>query len=121
MAAAALRDIRLVTSAHGVMGRCLVGSAVACGGHANFAWNHRPGIVSHRGTALVFSAGHKVRDQAASATAWSNWIHDALSATSWRKACRCSPERNLKNRDIDCSNAVGSSLSKFAGARKATR
>jgi hypothetical protein len=32
----------------------------------------------------------------------SNLLHEAFSATSCKKACRCSPGRNLKNRDIDC-------------------
>ena len=40
----------------------------------------------------------------------SNPLHDALAVTSWRKACRCSPGRNLKNRDMDCKRAVGSSF-----------
>jgi len=48
----------------------VVGPAVACGGHADFAWNHRLGISSHRAATLVSSAGHKVRNQAASAAAW---------------------------------------------------
>jgi hypothetical protein len=43
----------------------------------------------------------------------SNSLHEAFSVTSCRKACCCSPGRNLKNRDIDCSSAVGSSLSRF--------
>ena len=36
----------------------------------------------------------------------SNSLHEAFPVTSCRKACRCSPGRNLKNRDIDCSHAV---------------
>ena len=31
----------------------------------------------------------------------SNSLHEAFSATSCRKACRCSVGRNLKNRDMD--------------------
>jgi hypothetical protein len=43
-------------------------------------------------------------------TLGSNLLHEAFPVTSCRKACRCSPGRNLKNRDIDCSSTVGSSL-----------
>jgi hypothetical protein len=48
-------------------------------------------------------------------------IHEAFSVTSCRKARRCSPGRNLKNRDMDCRRAVGSSLSRFAPARKSAQ
>ena len=51
----------------------------------------------------------------------SNPIHEAFSVTSCRKACRCSPGRNLKNRDMDCRSTVGSSLSRFAPARKSAQ
>jgi len=50
-----------------------------------------------------------------------NLVHEAFSATSCRKACRCSPGRNLKNRDIDCRSAVGSSFSRVAPARKSAQ
>jgi hypothetical protein len=50
-----------------------------------------------------------------------NPVHDAFSFTSCRKACRCSPGRNLKNLEIDCSNTVGSSFSRFAPARKSAQ
>jgi hypothetical protein len=43
-------------------------------------------------------------------TLGSNLLHEAFPVTSCRKACRCSPGRNLKNRDIDCSSTVGSPL-----------
>jgi hypothetical protein len=33
-------------------------------------------------------------------------LQEALAVTSCRKACRCSPGRNLKNRDIDCTSAI---------------
>src|SRR5713101_6913737 len=51
----------------------------------------------------------------------SNAVHDAFSVTSCRKAWRCSPGRNLKNRDIDCRSTVGSSPSRFAPARKSAQ
>ena len=51
----------------------------------------------------------------------SNSPHEAFSVTSCRKACRWSPGRNLKNRDIDCRSAVGSSFSRFAPARKSAQ
>jgi hypothetical protein len=51
----------------------------------------------------------------------SNSLHEAFSVTSCRKACRCSPGRNLKNRDMDCRSAVGSSFSRFAPARKSAQ
>jgi len=51
----------------------------------------------------------------------SNAVHEAFSVTSSSNACRCSPGRNLKNRDMDCSSAVGSSLSTFAPARKSAQ
>ena len=51
----------------------------------------------------------------------SNPVHEAFSVTSCRKACRCSPGRNLKNRDIDCRSTVGSSFSRFAPARKSAQ
>jgi len=35
----------------------------------------------------------------------SNPFHEAFPVTSCRKACRCSPGRNLKNRDMDCKGA----------------
>src|SRR6202035_2980193 len=44
--------------------------------------------------------------------AWSlgsNPVHEAFSPPSWRKTCRGSPGRNLKNRDMDCRSTVGSS------------
>ena len=51
----------------------------------------------------------------------SNSLHEAFSVTSCRKACRCSPGRNLKNRDMDCRSTVGSSFSRFAPARKSAQ
>jgi len=51
----------------------------------------------------------------------SNSLHEAFSVTSCRKACRCSPGRNLKNRDMDCRSAVGSSFPRFASARKSAQ
>ena len=51
----------------------------------------------------------------------SNLLHKAFPVTWCRNVCRCSPGRNLKKRDIDCSSAVGSSLSKFAPARKSAQ
>ena len=30
----------------------------------------------------------------------SNAVHEAFPVTSWRNACRCSPGRNLKNREV---------------------
>ena len=51
----------------------------------------------------------------------SNSLHEAFSVASCRKACRCSPGRNLKNRDMDCRSAVGSSFSRFAPARKSAQ
>src|SRR6478672_7759533 len=50
-----------------------------------------------------------------------NWVHEAFSVNSCRKACRCSPGRNLKNRDMDCRSVVGSSLSRFAPAKKSAQ
>jgi hypothetical protein len=50
-----------------------------------------------------------------------NQVHDAFSVTSCRKACRWSPGRNLKNRDMDCRSTVGSSFSRFAPARKSAQ
>jgi hypothetical protein len=51
----------------------------------------------------------------------SHLLHDAFPVTWCRNTCRWSPGRNLKKRDIDCSNVVGSSLSKFAPARKSAQ
>ena len=51
----------------------------------------------------------------------SNSLHEAFPVTSCRKACRCSPGRNLKNRDMDCRSTVGSSFSRFAPARKSAQ
>lgn len=51
----------------------------------------------------------------------SNPGHEAFSVTWCRKACRCSPGRNLKNLEIDCSSTVGSSFSRFAPARKSAQ
>jgi hypothetical protein len=48
-------------------------------------------------------------------------VQEAFSVTSCRKACRCSPGRNLKKRDIDCRSTVGSSLSSCAPARKSAQ
>src|SRR6266849_3654431 len=50
-----------------------------------------------------------------------NRVHEAFSVISCRKACRCSPGRNLKNRDMDCRSTVGSSVSRFAPARKSAQ
>jgi hypothetical protein len=52
---------------------------------------------------------------------WSNLVHEASSVTSCRKACRCSPGRNLKNRDMDCRSTVGSSFPRLAPARKSAQ
>ncbi|SRR6185295_4336539 len=51
----------------------------------------------------------------------SNPVHEAFSVTSCRKASLCSLGRNLKNREIDCRSIVGSSLSRFAPARKSAQ
>ena len=51
----------------------------------------------------------------------SDSVHEAFSASSCRNACRCSPARNLKNRDMDCRSIVGSSLSRFAPAMKSAQ
>ena len=51
----------------------------------------------------------------------SNAVHEAFSVTSCRKACRCSPGRNLKNREMDCRSTAGSSASRFAPARKSAQ
>jgi hypothetical protein len=48
-------------------------------------------------------------------------VHEAFSVTSCRKACRCSPGGNLKNRDMDCRSTVGSSFSRLAPARKSAQ
>src|SRR5712692_7876421 len=50
-----------------------------------------------------------------------NSVHEAFSITSCRKACRCSPGRNLKNRDMDCRSTDGSSLSRLAPAKKSAQ
>ena len=47
-----------------------------------------------------------------------NPVHEAFSVTSCRKACRCSPGRNLKNRDMDCRSTVGSSLSEIRSCQE---
>jgi hypothetical protein len=62
-----------------------------------------------------------LRIEALSRAFGKNSIHEAFAVTSCRKACRCSPGRNLKNRDMDCSSTVGSSLSRFAPARKSAQ
>ncbi len=51
----------------------------------------------------------------------SDSVHEAFSVTSCRKACRCSPGRNLKKRDMDCRSTVGSSFSRLAPARKSAQ
>ncbi len=48
-------------------------------------------------------------------------VHEAFSVTSFRKACRCSPGRDLKNLEIDCNSTVGSSFSRLAPARKSAQ
>jgi hypothetical protein len=50
-----------------------------------------------------------------------NSVHEAFAVTSCRKASRCSPGRNLKKRDMDCSSTVGSSFSRFAPAKKSAQ
>ena len=66
---------------------------------------------------LLVALGIKPRARALGA----NPIHEAFPFTSCRKACRCSPGRNLKNRDMDCRSTVGSSFSRFAPARKSAQ
>jgi hypothetical protein len=51
----------------------------------------------------------------------SNPLHEAFSVTSCRNASRCSPGRNLKNRDMDCRSTVGSSLSRISNTRSSSR
>ena len=51
----------------------------------------------------------------------SNAVHEAFPVTSCRKARRCSPGRNLKNRDTDCRSTAGSSVSRLAPARKSAQ
>ncbi len=48
-------------------------------------------------------------------------FHDALLVASCRNASRCSPGRNLKNRDMDRRSTVGSSFSRFAPAKKSAQ
>src|SRR6476660_191896 len=48
-------------------------------------------------------------------------VHEAFWISSCRKACRWSPGRNLKNREMDCKSTVGSSFSRFAPARKSAQ
>jgi hypothetical protein len=61
----------------------------------------------------------RIKPQASSLV--SNAVHEAFSVKLWRKACRCSPGRNLKKRDMDCRSTVGSSWSRFAPARKSAQ
>src|SRR2546426_2596981 len=52
---------------------------------------------------------------------WRNAVHDAFSVICWTNACRCSPGRNLKNRETECKSTSGFPLSKFAPARKSAQ
>ena len=51
----------------------------------------------------------------------SDRIHEARWEICDKKACFCSPGRNLKNRLIECSNISGLPLSRFAPARKSAQ
>ena len=51
----------------------------------------------------------------------SNSLHEAFWLISCRKACRWSPGRNLKNREMDCRSTVGCSFSRLAPARKSAQ
>src|SRR6266704_4048312 len=52
------------------------------------------------------------------------WL-DRFHAVRWlacdKNACFCSPGRNLKNLEIDCSSTSGSPLSRLAPARKSAQ
>jgi hypothetical protein len=63
----------------------------------------------------------ELRIKPQSRSSGSNLVHEASSVTWCRKASRCSPGRNVKNRDMDCRSTVGSSLSRFAPARKSAQ
>src|SRR4051794_23954096 len=39
-------------------------------------------------------------------------LHERFSVTSYKKACRCSPGKNLKKREMDWRSIVGFPLSK---------
>src|SRR5438552_66759 len=50
---------------------------------------------------------------------WPDCIHEALCRD--KNACFCSPGRNLKNREMDCSSSSGSPLYRLAPARKSAQ
>src|SRR5216684_6197763 len=52
---------------------------------------------------------------------WANHFHDAFSRRFSRKACCCSPGKNLKNRVIDHSIVSGFWSSRVAPARKSAQ
>src|SRR6266550_3185892 len=51
----------------------------------------------------------------------SDRIHEARWEICDRKACFCSPGRNLKNRAMECSKISGLPLSRLAPARKSAQ
>src|SRR6266699_822374 len=51
----------------------------------------------------------------------SDRIHEARWEICDKKACFCSPGRNLKNRAMECSKMSGLPLSRFAPARKSAQ
>jgi len=76
------------------------GSAAACGGHADLwkpqSWHLQPSP-QYLFSQVVVRFGIKTQARPFGL----NSLHDALS---FRKACRCLLGRNIKNRDMDCSN-----------------
>jgi len=52
---------------------------------------------------------------------WWSAVHDAFSVICSTNACRCSPGRNLKNRETECKSVSGSPWSRFAPARKSAQ
>ena len=48
-------------------------------------------------------------------------VHEARWETCDKKACFCSPGRNLKNRAMECSKVSGLPLSRLAPARKSAQ
>src|SRR6266705_1424867 len=52
---------------------------------------------------------------------WPDRVHAIRWLACDKKACLCSPGKNLKNLEMDCSSTSGSPLSRLAPARKSAQ
>src|ERR1019366_5676918 len=92
-----------------------------CGAPQGSTSSHMIDTSSRRDAGSVRADSRTTRGPAARERLWANHSQDAYSRRFSRKACCCSPGKNLKYREIELSRISGSPLSKCAPARKSAQ